>query len=140
MTMQEKSHTWIYVTIVVVIVALMIAGVALHREQKQTAEAQAKAKEFVAALKDNGLPAPSEAAAARLFGTDGGQVMGMPDEELYQAEYSWLHGTSGAAGRPVILSPDFIKAAWIFVSVYAPEKMDEFIDWTNGLKLDETID
>ena len=32
--MEEKSHKWIYITLIVVIVALMVAGVALYRDQK----------------------------------------------------------------------------------------------------------
>jgi hypothetical protein len=136
--MQEKSHKWIYITIIIVIVALMVAGVLLYDQEKQSEEAKAKAYEFVTKLKAAGLPAPSEEAAARLFGTDGGPFVGKPDEELLQAEYAWWHGTGGTVSRPVILDPEFLKAAAIFVSVYAPDKMAKFQEWVDGLKTGQT--
>lgn len=138
--MQEQSHKWVYIVIVVVIVALMVAGVLLYDQEKQSAEARAKAQEFVTKLEAAGLPAPSEEAAVRLFGTDGGPFIGKPDEDLLHAEYAWWHGTGGAASRPLILDPDFVKAAEIFVSVYAPDKMAAFQEFVDGLELEETID
>jgi len=138
--MQEKSHTWVYVVIVVVIVALMIAGAALYRDQEQTEEARAKAKELITKLNAAGMKAPSEEAAVRLFGVDGGPFAQDPDETLLQSQYAWQLGTSGPASRPVILDPDFIKAAEIFVSVYAPDKLAEFQEFVNGLELEETTE
>ena len=32
--MQEKSHKWVYIIIVVVIVALMVAGAVLYHDEK----------------------------------------------------------------------------------------------------------
>jgi hypothetical protein len=139
-SVQPKSHVWVYVALVVVIVALMIAGVALWSEEQESKEARAKAQEFIGKLEAAGLAAPSEDAAVRLFGTDGGSFIREPDMDLWQAEYAWVHGTSGAATRPVILDPEFLEAASIFVSVYAPEKMEAFESWVDGLKLQETID
>jgi hypothetical protein len=136
--MQEKSHTWIYVTLAVVIVALMVTGVALYREQKQTAEARAKAQEFITKMHAAGLRAPKEDVVVRLFGTDGGVFAKSSDNALARAQYVWGLGTSGTASRPVILDPDFLKAAEIFVEVYAPEKLDDFHEFVNGLKTGET--
>jgi hypothetical protein len=138
--MQEKSHRWIYVAFVVVIVALMIAGVALRREQAQTDEARAKAGEFIAKLNAAGLKAPNEETVVRLFGEDGGPYAKDPDAALTQSQYAWQLGTAGPAGRAVILDPDFVKAAEIFVSVYAPDKLAEFQEFVQGLELQETID
>jgi hypothetical protein len=63
-----------------------------------------------------------------------------PDEELLQSQYAWQLGTAGPASRPVILDPDFVKAAEIFVSVYAPEKLAGFQEFVSGLELEETTD
>ena len=136
--MQEKSHKWVYITIVVVIVALMVAGALMYHQEKQTKEAQAKAKEFIAKLNAAGLKAPSEEAAVRLFGVDGGPFAQNPDQSLMQSQYAWQLGTAGPASRPVILDPDFAKAAAIFVSVYAPDKLAEFQEFVDGLKTEET--
>jgi hypothetical protein len=136
--MEEKSHKWVYIVIVVVIVALMIAGVALWRDVKQTEEAHAKAREFIAKLNAAGLKSPSEDAVVRLFGADGGGYAKNPDSALVQSQYAWQLGTPGAASRPLILDPDFVKAAEIFVSVYAPDKLAEFQQFVNGLETQET--
>jgi hypothetical protein len=136
--MQEKSHKWVYIVIVVVIVALMIAGAVLYHDEKATKEAQAKAKEFVTKLNAAGLKAPSEEAAVRLFGVDGGPFAQNPDETLLQSQYTWQLGTAGPASRPVILDPDFAKAAEIFISVYAPDKLADFQQFVDGLKTEET--
>jgi hypothetical protein len=138
--MEEKSHKWIYITLIVVIVALMVAGALLYRDQKQSKEAQAKARELITKLNAAGLKAPSEATAARLFGVDGGPYAENPDEELLQSQYAWQLGTAGPASRPVILDPDFVKSAEIFVSVYAPDKLAGFQEFVSGLELEETTD
>jgi hypothetical protein len=136
--MEEKSHKWIYIGLAVIIVGLMVIGVSLHQDQKQSEEAKAKAKELVTKLNAAGLKAPSEETAVRLFGVDGGPFAQDPDEELLQSQYAWQLGTAGPASRPVILDPGFVKAAEIFVSVYAPEKLAAFQEFVNGLELDET--
>jgi len=138
--MEEKSHKWVYITIVVVIVALMVAGVALYRQEKVSKEAQAKAQEFVAALEAEGLPAPTVEEAARMFGTDGGPYVQNLEDELMQAQFAEQLGTAGPAGRPVILDDDFLKAADAFVRVYAADKADvsEFREWLHTLKTGET--
>jgi len=138
--MAEKSHKWVYVTIIVVIVALMLAGVVMIRDVRQGREAREKAKEFTTKLHDAGLPAPTVAEAARLYGVDGGPFAGEPDADLLQAEYAWWHGTAGPAGRSLIMDPDFLEAATIFVAVYQPDRLAEFQEFVSGLELDETTD
>lgn len=136
--MQEKSHKWVYIVIVVAIVALMVAGALLYHDEKQSKEAQAKAKEFIAKLNAAGMKAPSEQTAVRLFGVDGGAFAENPDETLLQSQYAWQLGTAGPASRPLILDPDFTKAAEIFISVYAPDKLADFQEFLDGLKTEET--
>ena len=136
--MQEKSHKWVYIVIIVVIVALMVAGVVLWRDVKTNREAHVKARQFIAQLNAAGLKAPSEDAVVRLFGIDGGGYANNPDSALLESQYAWQLGTAGPASRPVILDPDFAKAAAIFVSVYAPDKLAEFQKFVDGLKTQET--
>ena len=136
--MQEKSHKWVYIVIVVAIVALMVAGVVLWRDVKTNREAHVKARQFIAQLNAAGLKAPSEDAVVRLFGVDGGGYAQNPDSALLESQYAWQLGTAGPASRPVILDPDFAKAAAIYVSVYAPDKLAEFQKFVDGLKTQET--
>lgn len=136
--MRAKSNTWIWVAIVVVIVALMIAGVAVYRHGKDTREAHAKAQELITKLEAAGYTAPDEDVLVELFGSDGGQAAANPDAALLKWEYVAQLGTAGPAGRAVIIDPDFVKAEEIFLSVYAPDKLDEFEEFVSGLKLEET--
>ena len=136
--MPEKSHTWVYIVIIVVIAALMVAGAVTFGQEKNSPEARAKAKDLIAKLNAAGLAAPSEAAAVRLFGADGGRAAERADNALLHAQYAWDRGTSGPASRPVIIDPNFLKAAEIFLSVYAPEKLAGFRQFVNGLDLQET--
>jgi hypothetical protein len=138
--MEERSHKWVYVALAVVIVVLMIAGVALWREQEQTAEARAKAREFIGKLNAAGLKAPSEETVVRLFGVDGGPYVQNLREDLQQAQYAWQLGTAGPAGRPIILDDDFVAAVDAFVRVYVADKAaaSDFIEWLHQLKTGET--
>ena len=136
--MQEKSHSWVYIVIIVVIAALMVAGAVTFGQEKNSPEARAKAKDLIAKLNAAGLAAPSEAAAVRLFGADGGRAAERADNALLHAQFAWHLGTSGPASRPVIIDPDFVKAAEIFLSVYAPGQLAGFRDFVKGLKLGST--
>jgi hypothetical protein len=138
MTMQEKSHTWIYVVVIVVVLALMVAGAALYDHGKNNREAHAKAKEFISKMEAAGYKAPPEADAVSMFGADGGTAAQDPDAALLEAQYASQLGTAGPAGRPIILDPDFLHVAEIFLSVYAPDKLSEFQSFAKGLKLGET--
>jgi len=110
----------------------------LWRDVKTNREAHVKARQFIAQLNAAGLKAPSEDAVVRLFGVDGGGYAQNPDSALLESQYAWQLGTAGPASRPVILDPDFAKAAAIFVSVYAPDKLAEFQKFVDGLKTQET--
>jgi hypothetical protein len=136
--MQEKSHTWLYVVIIVIVAVLMVGGVALYDHGKNTREAHAKAKEFIARMEAAGYPAPNEQEIVDRFGADGGAAAQNPDAALLEAQYTAQLGTAGPATRPIILDPDFLKSAEIFLSVYAPDKLAEFQAFEKGLKLGQT--
>ena len=138
MTVEEKSHTWIYVVVIVAILALMVAGVALYDHGKNTREARAKAREFISKMEAAGYKAPSQAEVVSLFGADGGAAAKNPDAALLEAQYAAQLGTAGPASRPIILDPDFVHVAEIFLSVYAPQKLAGFQDFVRGLKLGNT--
>ncbi len=138
MTVEEKSHTWIYVVVIVAILALMVAGVALYDHGKNTREARAKAQEFISKMEAAGYKAPSQAEVVSLFGADGGAAAKNPDTALLEAQYAAQLGTAGPASRPIILDPDFVHVAEIFLSVYAPQKLAGFQDFVRGLKLGNT--
>ena len=138
MTLQEKSHTWIYVVVIVAVLALMVAGVALYDHGKNTREARAKAQEFISKMEAAGYNAPSEAEVVSLFGADGGAAAKNSNAALLKWQYVSQLGTAGAASRPIILDPDFVHVAEIFLSVYAPQKLAGFQDFVHGLKLGNT--
>jgi hypothetical protein len=138
MTMQEKSHTWVYVVIVVVIVALMVAGVAVRRHEKDNREAHAKAQELITKLEAAGFKAPAEDTIVELFGTDGGAFAENPGSGLLQAQLVAQYGNAGPASRAVIIDKDLLQAGVIILQVYAPEKLAAYQEFLNGLKFGET--
>ena len=93
MTVQEKSHTWIYVVVIVAVLALMVAGVALYDHGKNTREARAKAQEFISKMEAAGYNAPSEAEVVSLFGADGGAAAKNPNAALLKWQYVSQLGT-----------------------------------------------
>ena len=138
MTVQEKSHTWIYVVVIVAIVALMVAGLLAFHEGENNRLAHTRAREFISRMEAAGYEVPSEARVVSLFGADGGAAAASPDTTLLQAEYVGEFATTGPARRPIILDPDFVHVAEIFLSVYAPQKLAGFQDFVHGLKLGNT--
>ena len=138
MTVQEKSHTWIYAVVIVAIVALMVAGVLAFHEGENNRLAHTRAREFISRMEAAGYEVPSEARVVSLFGADGGAAAKNPDAALLKWQYVSQLGTAGPASRPIILDPDFVRVAEIFLSVYAPQKLAGFQDFVHGLKLGNT--
>jgi hypothetical protein len=138
MTVEQKAHTWIYVLIVVIIVALMAAGVAVRKNEKNNAEAHAKARELIGKFEAAGLKAPEEDTIVELFGTDGGAFAVDPGSSLLQAELAAQYGNPGPASRAVIIDKDLLRAGVIILEVYAPQKLAAYQEFLNGLKFGET--
>ena len=138
MTVQEKSHTWIYVVIVVVIVALMAAGVAVRRHEKDNQAAHAKAQELISKLEAAGFKAPEEDTIVELFGTSGGSFAQNPGSDLLQAQLAMQYGNAGPASRSVIIDKDLLQAGVIILEVYAPQKLAAYKEFLSGLKFGET--
>ena len=136
--MQEKSHAWIYVVLVVAIVALMAAGVAMHQNEQDSATARAKAKELTAALQAAGLRAPDEHTAVAIFGSDGGRFVEGVGSGLLEADFAIQSGNAGPASRAVILDDDLLRAGSIILKVYAPQKLAAWEDFLSGLKFGQT--
>lgn len=138
MTVQEKSPTWIYVVIIVVIVALMAAGVAVRRHEKDNREAHVKAQELITELEAAGFKAPAEDTIVELFGTSGGTFAENPGSGLLQAQLAMQYGNAGPASRSVIIDKDLLRAGLIILEVYAPEKLAAYQEFLDGLKFGET--
>jgi hypothetical protein len=138
MTVQEKSHTWIYVVIVVVIVALMAVGVAVRRQENDSREAHAKAQELITKLEAAGFQAPEEDTIVELFGTSGGAFAEDPGSGLLQAQLVAQYGNAGPASRSVIIDKDLLQAGVIILEVYAPQKLAAYQVFVDGLKFGET--
>jgi hypothetical protein len=138
MTVQEKSHTWIYVTIVVVIVALMAAGVAVRRHEQDNREAHAKARELITKLEAAGFTAPEEDTIVELFGTDGGAFAEQVGSGLLEAELAMQFGNAGPASRSVILDRKLLSAGVIVLEVYAPQKLAAYREFLDGLEFGTT--
>jgi hypothetical protein len=116
----------------------MAAGVAVRKNEKNNAEAHAKARELIAKFEAAGLKAPDEATIVELFGTDGGAFAADPGSSLLQAELAAQYGNAGPASRSVIIDKDLLRAGVIILEVYAPQKLAAYQEFLNGLKFGET--
>jgi len=140
--MQFKEHKWVYIVIIVALVVLAVFGAARYHQKKVTAESKAKATTFVAELQKAGFTIRDKPRAiersAKLFGTDGGDLLADPENSYLHALATFRLGTGGAAARPGILDDDIFIAESIALQVYrGDEAAAEFRDWYTDMKFSD---
>lgn len=128
----KRSHMWIYAAIAAAIAVLMVAGAAVHLQRKETAEARAKAKLLVAALKAEGIPPLTEDEAVAMFGTDGGPMAEFNGTPEARALLGLQLANNGPGQRPVVLTRKFLLAEETVLAIYRPETLPEFKAWVDA--------
>ena len=133
--MEEKSHKWVYIVIVVAIVALMVAGVVLYRDEKAD---QGGARQ--------GEGVRHEAAGRRPAGADrGGRRQALrrrrrPVRRQPGRRPGAGRVRRGGTGRP---EPPAARSSWTPTScrrrgssssVYVPDKLAAFDEYVAGLE------
>ncbi|MEW5629308.1 hypothetical protein AB1388_22475, partial [Streptomyces hydrogenans] len=137
-----SEHKWIYLGAVVLLVALAVADLIRYSSFKRTDETAAKANQLREELVKASYPAPDLDTTERLLGTDGGAVC----EKLGNALKKALHriqqlstGAPGPGNRPVIADTRAVQAERIVLTVYCPDKVDDFDEAVEDLKTDDTV-
>jgi Tfp pilus assembly protein FimT len=136
-----RERSWIYVTACVLLGILLLAALLAFRGARETAEAQEKADELIAAIEAAGstATAPDRDRIVRVLGDDGGATCDNPNDALSRSTlFSLL--TNGAAGpgiRPVIADSRAVQGQLLIIEVYCPEELEEFQQFVDDLKTDD---
>jgi hypothetical protein len=140
-TVNDETRTRRVTYIVLGVVFLLLTGTALlfFHSNQESAEADAKADQLLAALASQGLRTPPKDQIVALFGDDGGSVCSDPNNAL---RHSVLYGqlTNGAGGpgtRPVIADSRAVRGQLLIMKVYCPGELEEFAQFADDLKLDD---
>ena len=138
----HDEHRVLYWIIGAAVVVLAIVGLITYSGKKQTEEATAKAQQLTQAFQKAGLRVPADQdIITRSLGTDGGAVCDNPASALGRALLfdQLTNGADFVGRRPVIADTNVAKGQLLILNTYCPEKLQQFRDKTQDLKLDDTI-
>jgi hypothetical protein len=139
---EPDEHRFLYWLIGLVVVVLAVIGLITYSGKQQSEEANAKATQLTQALQQAGLNVPADQdIITRSLGTDGGAVCDNPANALGRALLfdQLVNGASFVGRRPVIADTNVLKGELAILNVYCPEKVQQFRDKTQDLKLDDTL-
>jgi Tfp pilus assembly protein FimT len=138
-TQGQRERNWIYITAWVLLAAFVLAGLIAFRSVRETAEAQEKADELIAAIEDAGATAPSKDQIVRVLGDDGGATCEDPNEALSRAALlaQLANGASGPGSRPVISDSRVFQGQLLIIEVYCPDELEDFQEFVDDLKTDD---
>ncbi|MFD3707261.1 hypothetical protein ACFWUP_29345 [Nocardia sp. NPDC058658] len=135
----HKRH-WIYLTAGVLLVVFMLTGLFTFTQIHRSGQVDAKAQQLHDNLAEAGLPAPDAKVIADALGEDGGSVCQNPNDPMIKARYqsAITNGAAGPGQRPVIAPNQSAQAVSLTIQVYCPERLQDYIDHLDTLKLDDT--
>ena len=136
-TVDDADRTRRTTYVVLGVVVLLLAGVALltFGSAQSTAQAEAKADQYLAELSANGLRTPSKDQVVQVLGDDGGALCDDPAAALNRAAlYGMLtNGAGGPGARPVIADNNVVKGQLLAIKVYCPGELEKFTEVTDSL-------
>jgi len=124
-----------------VVLLLFIVALIARRHNEKTEAAQTKATQLQVAFTRSGLLPPSSEQIVNLLGEDGEVVCQDPEGALGRAIHYGV-STSGAGGpgmRPVYTPRQLVTGTGLVLSVYCPDKLPEFLESVENLKIADTI-
>jgi hypothetical protein len=138
----EPDHRVMMWVIAGVLVVLAIVGLITYSSNKNDAEAQQKAQQLTQAFRQAGLAVPvNQDIITRSLGNDGGAVCDNPATALGRAIFldQLTNGADFVGRRPVVGDRKVVQGQALIMQVYCPDKLQEFRDKFDDLKLDDTI-
>jgi hypothetical protein len=134
-----RERSWIYITTCIVLVVAVIWGVLAFSSARETARAEDKADQLIAALHSAGARTPDQDQIVRVFGDDGGATCTDPNKALGRATLLSLlaNGAAGPGARPVIADSRAVKGQLLIIEIYCPDELDEFQQFVDNLKTDD---
>jgi hypothetical protein len=135
----KRERGWIYVTSVVILVALVVIGLFAFSSARETRQAQEKADELIAALRDAGARTPDQDQVVRVLGDDGGATCENPNDALNRAVLlsQLANGATGPGSRPVIADSRAFKGQLLIIEIYCPDELDDFKEFVEDLETDD---
>jgi hypothetical protein len=136
-TQSSRERRFIYwVALGLLAVLALIALLALS-SARQTRQVSEKADEYIAALEDAGMTAPSKDQITRLLGDDGGALCDDPDDALRRAivNAQLTNGPSGPGMRPILADVRrLLQGQLTAIEVYCPDELEDFRDYLDDLE------
>jgi hypothetical protein len=134
----RRERSWIYITSCVLLALVTVWAIIAFSAARETAQAQDKADEFLAALEDAGARTPDRDQVVRVLGDDGGATCANPNEALSRATlFSLLaNGATGPGARPVIADSRAVRGQLLIIEVYCPDELEDFQEFVDDLKTD----
>lgn len=135
------SKLWFKWVIAVLIIGILGAlATVVWKRQVVNAESLQKAQELHDKAEALGFNVPSVKTLARLFGTDGGPLCETADGHLTQALLAYNMSRTGEVNqRSAIIDKRLLEFEELVLEVYCPEKLDEFREFVDRLKLERTL-
>ena len=133
-TTEPDPNRTLYWIIGAVVVVLTIIGLITYSGKKQTDEANTKAQQLTQAFEQAGVTVPvTQDMIVRTFGTANALGRALLFDQL-------VNGAAFVGRRPVIADTNVLKGELAILNTYCPEKVQQFRDKTQDLKLDDTIE
>jgi Tfp pilus assembly protein FimT len=127
---------WIYITSILLIAVFVIGGLIVFSSAKSTSQANAKADQLIAALKQAGARAPDKDQIVRVLGSDGGATCDNPNKALSHATLlaQLSNGATGPGARPVVADSRVFKGQLLIIKIYCPDELKDFQSFVDDLK------
>ena len=137
-TQTPRERSWIYITSCVLLALVTLWAILAFNSSRETARAQDKADEFIAALEDAGARTPDRDQVVRVLGDDGGATCADPNEALSRATLFTMltNGATGPGARPVIADSRAVRGQLLIIEIYCPDELEDFQQFVDDLKTD----
>lgn len=135
----HRERSWIYITACVILGVLILGALIAFSSARETARAQDKADELIAALEDAGARTPDRDQIVRVLGEDGGATCDDPSDALRRATLHALltNGATGPGARPVIADSRVVRGQLLIIQIYCPDELEDFQEFVDDLKTDD---
>jgi hypothetical protein len=135
------SERAIYWTVGVIFGVLLVVMLVAWDYDRSNDEAEAKARQLIAAYEEAGLTPPERPEmVARVLGDDGGVVCDSAGDDLMEAYLKLRLGVGGEFYyRPVKVDEDTLKGLLLIVGIYCPDNLPSVQEFVDDLDFDDVI-
>jgi hypothetical protein len=139
----ERSNRFVYWVAWALLAVFIVIALVTFDYARDTRQASEKADEFIAALDEAGLTAPSKDQITRVLGDDGGALCDDPGGALRQAitNSQLANGAAGPGLRPILAdAARLLQGQLIAIQVYCPDQLEDFQEYVDDLESDDVTE